>query len=168
MPRTKIHQKFPVNLWLCITSMVRRIRLWVWSSTFIEGRERRPGLSTEFYRTRVEALIRGRRTKLRSFWGCTSKEPTCWPKGVTYDIWGQDPCGWAVIDPATKVVKSLATFYFDPLWAWRTVGEAKSDQSAGHIKVLRRFDWPDRILQSPIEVNEQPPLFILKVLESGR
>ncbi len=37
------------------------------------------------------------------------------------------------------MVKSLATHHFGPYWARRAVGEARSDQSAGHDSPLLDF-----------------------------
>ncbi len=37
------------------------------------------------------------------------------------------------------MVKSLATHHFGPYWARRAVGEARSDQSAGHDSTLLDF-----------------------------
>ena len=37
------------------------------------------------------------------------------------------------------MVKSLATHHFGPNWARRAVGEARSDQSAGHDSTLLDF-----------------------------
>ena len=41
--------------------------------------------------------------------------------------------------PENRVVKSLATHLFGPYWARRAVGEARSDQSAGHDCTLLDF-----------------------------
>ena len=41
--------------------------------------------------------------------------------------------------PENRVVKSLATHHFGPYWARRAVGEARSDQSAGHDSTLLDF-----------------------------
>ena len=37
------------------------------------------------------------------------------------------------------MVKSLATHHFGPYWARQVVGEARSDQSAGHDSTLLDF-----------------------------
>ena len=41
--------------------------------------------------------------------------------------------------PENRVVESLATHHFGPYWARRAVGEARSDQSAGHDSTLLDF-----------------------------
>ena len=41
--------------------------------------------------------------------------------------------------PENRVVKSLATHHFGPYRARRAVGEARSDQSAGHDSTLLDF-----------------------------
>ena len=59
----------------------------------------------------------------------------------------QDPGGWAVLDPAIKVVTWLATSHFSPYWTRRPVEEARFDQASGHVKPKHLYDFSDRILQ---------------------
>ena len=74
---------------------------------------------------------------------CTSPEGvTTLPKRIPvghHNAWGWDPGGWAVCDQATKKVMWLATLYFGLYWARRAVGEAWSDQLAGHVSPLLNF-----------------------------
>ena len=57
------------------------------------------------------------------------------------DLWCLRTGSWWLSStwPENRVVKSLATHHFGPYWARRAVGEARSDQLAGHDSTLLDF-----------------------------
>ena len=57
---------------------------------------------------------------------------TFWPWADTHKALGRDPGGWAVIDLATEW-QWLAIHHFGLYLVWRSVGLARSDQSAGPV-----------------------------------
>ena len=62
-------------------------------------------------------------------------ETICWPWIKTLNDWELlDPGGSAVRDPVIEAVTWSTTFIFGAYLARRTVGETRSDQSAGHVK----------------------------------
>ena len=63
-------------------------------------------------------------------------ETTCWPWVATRNAWERDPGGWAVHDLAAKEATRLASLPFGPAWARQAVGEARSNQSSGHVSPL--------------------------------
>ena len=108
-------------------------------------------------RNKIKYWVRNQfSTKLKTFcsvcWGCGkcqlrfSREvsppfpnihkATYCPWVASCNAWGQDPGGWAVCGLVTKEVTWLATLHFGPYWARRAVGEAWSNQSAGHFSSL--------------------------------
>ena len=70
----------------------------------------------------------------------------------------QNPGSWAALDTATKEVTWPVTHHFGPNWVGRMVGEARSNQSAGHIKPDHQYDCPERILQVALAANKFPIL----------
>ena len=82
-----------------------------------------------------------------------TNETFCWPWVETHNTWECVPSGWAVRYLATW----FATLSFASDWARRVVGEARLEQSAGHVIVktvfFKLFWWQTRI----------QPYLILKV-----
>ena len=73
--------------------------------------------------------------KIRRLYLCRGVNPAHPTKSlVGRNTWGQDPGGWAVIDPATEVVTWPVKFHFCAYRARKDVGEAWPDQPAGYIK----------------------------------
>ena len=74
-------------------------------------------------------------------WGCRIPPQRGYLLAVGGDPWCLRTGSWWLSStwPENRVVKSLATHHFGPYWARRAVGEARSDQSAGHDSTLLEF-----------------------------
>ena len=60
-------------------------------------------------------------------------EDICWPYVATCNDQSKDPGSWTVLNPATEVLKRLATFHFGPYCAKRGVGKARSSHCTYEI-----------------------------------
>ena len=61
-----------------------------------------------------------------------------------------------------SVTSESVSHFFGTYWAWRTVREILSDQSAGHVKSLHLYNCSNRVLQIAHLVNKYPTFFYLK------